>query len=410
MGMRRRHFQVVLAAGGTGGHMFPAQVLAAELRHRGHRVALVTDARGLRYNDFFHGIEIMEVPSGAFAGRGPLGRLAAAGKLVAGIFAARRELKRLGAAVVVGFGGYPSLPTLIAAITLGIPACVHEQNAVLGRVNRLLARWVRLVALSFENTQRIRAGSADHIVVTGNPVRAEIVAIGADPYPEFDDTRYFNLLVLGGSQGAAVLSSVVPGAISALPKALRRRLNVVQQCREEDLREVKETYREFGIKAELAVFLNDVPTRLAAAHLVIARAGASTVTELAAAGRPSVLVPLPTATDDHQSANAAELEAAGGAWVIAQHNFGTATLAKRLQSLATNPDRLREAAAGALRAARPKAAHALADLVEQVAIAGGRVPEPVAVRKRDSGHIHMDLMTSTKLMAGGGLECEGRAS
>lgn len=410
MGMRRRHFQVVLAAGGTGGHMFPAQVLATELRHRGHQVALVTDARGLRYNALFDGIEIMEVPSGTFAGRGPLGRIAAVGKLVAGIFAARRELKRLGASVVVGFGGYPSLPTLVAAMTLGIPACVHEQNAVLGRVNRLLARWVKLIALSFENTQRLKAGCADHIVVTGNPVRAEIVAVGTNPYPEFDDTRYFNLLVLGGSQGAAVLSSVVPGAISTLPKALRRRLNVVQQCREEDLKQVRETYREFGIKAELAVFLNDVPARLAAAHLVIARAGASTVTELAAAGRPSVLVPLPTATDDHQSANAAELGDAGGAWVISQRDFGTAILAKRLQNLATNPDRLREAAAGALRAGRPEAAHALADLVEQVAIAAGFAPEPVERKKRDSGHTHMDLMTSLNLMAGGGLECEGRAS
>lgn len=389
--MRRRHFDTVLAAGGTGGHMFPAQVLARELERRGHGVALISDSRGLRFKSLFEGFECLEVPSATTAGRGPLGRINVLFKLIAGVFAARRALKRLNPAVVVGFGGYPSLPTLVAAMTLGIPTCVHEQNAVLGRVNRLLSRFVRRIALSFEVTKRLPSGSEDRIIVTGNPVRGEIFEIGARPYPSLDDSRYINLLVLGGSQGAKILSSVVPGAVSALPKALRRRLQVVQQCREEDLSKVEDTYREFAVKATLATFIDDIPAALAASHLVIARAGASTVTELAAAGRPSVLVPLPTATDDHQSANAAELGEAGGAWVIAEHDFGTATLAKRLQSLANNPERLREAAARARRASRPHAVRDLANMVEQVAVAGGQVPEPYeGPRRKTNTEITLD--------------------
>lgn len=374
--MRRRHFDAVLAAGGTGGHMFPAQVLARELMQRGHGVALISDRRGLKFKSLFPGVECLEVPSATLAGQGLKGRIAGLLKLGSGVIAARRDLKRLNPAVVVGFGGYPSLPTLVAAMTLGIPTCLHEQNAVLGRVNRALSRFVRRIALSFEATKGIPAGRAERLSVTGNPVRPEILEIGARPYPDLDDSRYLNLLILGGSQGATVLSTVVPGAISALPKALRRRLKVVQQCREEDIAKVDETYRDFAVKATLATFIDDIPAALASAHLVIARAGAGTVTELAAAGRPSVLVPLPSAMDDHQSANAAELAEAGGAWVIQERDFGTATLAKRLQSLANNPERLRLAAGRAQRAAKRKAAHDLANMVEQVAVAEGQVFEP----------------------------------
>jgi UDP-N-acetylglucosamine--N-acetylmuramyl-(pentapeptide) pyrophosphoryl-undecaprenol N-acetylglucosamine transferase len=380
--MRRRHFDAVLAAGGTGGHMFPAQVLAREFLRRGHGVALISDSRGLKFKSLFEGIECLEVPSATLAGRSLGGRISVIFKLLQGVIAARRALKRLNPAVVVGFGGYPSLPTLIAAMTLGIPTCLHEQNAVLGRVNRALSRFVKRMALSFEATKGIPAGREDRIIVTGNPVRPEIIEIGTRPYPSFDDSRYLNLLILGGSQGATVLSTVVPGAISTLSKALRRRLQVVQQCRQEDIARVDETYREFAVKATLATFIDDIPAALAAAHLVIARAGAGTVTELAVAGRPSLLVPLPTATDNHQLANAAELGEAGGAWIIEERDFGTATLAKKLQSLANNPDRLRNAAARARRAARPAAVQALANMAEQVAIAGGEVPEPYEAPRR----------------------------
>jgi UDP-N-acetylglucosamine--N-acetylmuramyl-(pentapeptide) pyrophosphoryl-undecaprenol N-acetylglucosamine transferase len=382
---RRRHFPVVLAAGGTGGHMFPAHVLAEELLARGHEAALITDSRGLRFISLFDNIPSYEVPSATFRG-GILRRLAALGAVVKGIIAARHMLKRIRPAVVIGFGGYPSLPTVLAAMTLGIPTCLHEQNAVLGRVNRALAGWVRMIALSFENTHKLPAGRDDFITVTGNPVRSDVVEIAHDSYPRLDDGQPFHLLVLGGSQGASILSHVVPGAISALPKALRRRLQIVQQCREEDLANVADTYREFGVKATLSPFIENLPNELAKAHLVISRAGASTVTELAAAGRPSVLVPLPSATDDHQSANAAELASAGGAWIIPEEAFSIATLAKRLQNLANNPDRLTLAAGRALKVAKPRATQDLANLVEQVAIAGGLTSEMLEEMTSDRGN------------------------
>lgn len=368
----RRRYTIMLAAGGTGGHVIPAQAVASELARRGHTPILVTDPRGLRYRDMFPGIAVEELTSAAPM-HGGLAALLGGVKMMAAAAQAVALVRKWRPSAVVGFGGYPSLPTGIAARLMGVPVCLHEQNAVFGRTNRLLAPFAAAIALSYAETARLKVRDQAYVAVTGNPVRDAVTALRDQPYapPQLDGP--FNLLVIGGSQGAQVLSDVVPAALSALPKALQSRLHVVQQCRDEDMLRARATYAAAGITAETATFLNDLPQRLATAHLVIARAGASTLTELAIAGRPSVLVPLPTATDDHQWANAQELADAGGAWVVRQGEFTPAALAKIVQSVARNPDRLAAASAAARGVGRTDAATAVADLTEQMVLAHGPV-------------------------------------
>lgn len=370
--MMRRRFTIVLAAGGTGGHVIPAQAVAVELARRGHTPILVTDPRGMRYKDMFAGIEVLELKVSPASGgivTAPLRFF----KMISAMMRAVAILRRVRPSAVIGFGGYPSFPTGVAARALGIPVCLHEQNAVFGRTNRLLARFAAAVALSYPETARLKKKLPAYVAVTGNPVRQAVTALRDQPYepPQLDGP--FNLLVIGGSQGAQVLSDVVPAALSALPPALQKRLKVVQQCRDEDMLRVRATYAAAGIGAYTATFLNDLPQRLAMAHLVIARAGASTITELAIAARPSVLVPLPTATDDHQWANAQELADAGGAWLIRQSDFTPAALAKIIQGVARNPDRLQAASNAARQLGRTDAAAAVADLTEQMVLAHGPV-------------------------------------
>ncbi len=351
---------VVIAAGGTGGHFFPAEALAAELSRRGQRVALMTDARsGGLASPAFEGRERFVLAGSGLAGRGVLGAARSAVALAAGTVQAGRILARLRPAAIVGFGGYPSVAPVIASRFLAArPAVIlHEQNGVLGRANRMLCRRATVLALSLAGTSLVPAFMRTEI--TGNPVRP---AIAASPYaPPQDSIR---LLVLGGSLGARVFSDVVPPALAMLPEALRRRLVVTQQCRAEDLDRVRAAHDAHGIAATLASFFDDVATLLAQSHLVIARAGASTVAELAAVGRPALLVPLPGAIDDHQSANAAALADAGGAWVMAQNTVTPAALADRLAALLADPAGLARAAAAG--AGRPDAAARLADLVEHV--------------------------------------------
>lgn len=354
---------IVLAAGGTGGHIMPAQALAAALSRRGIAVKVLSDARGQRFRGGF-GEAVFEVlPAGTFAGRGPLGRAKALFDIIRGILRARRLLRRWQPRVVVGFGGYPSLAPMIAAVTLRLPTCLHEQNAVLGRVNRLLAPYMSALGLSFPETAALAKRAAERAVVTGNPVRPEIVTIALRPYGGPHEDGPFRLLVLGGSLGATVMSEVVPRALAMLPPALKARLQVSQQARDGELAAVRARYQAEGIAADVAAFFDDVPERLGWAHLVIARAGASTVAELAVAGRPAILVPLPIAADDHQTVNARALDQRGGAWAIAQPDFTPAELAKRLQKLVTVPARLVAAADAARGLARVDAADRLADLV-----------------------------------------------
>jgi len=356
---------IVIAAGGTGGHFFPAEALAAELVARGHRIALMTDARsGGLQSAVFAGREQFVIKGAGIAGRGAVRGMRAGAALAAGAWQARGILARLGAAAVVGFGGYPSVaPVLGSRLLRRRPAVIlHEQNAVLGRANRFLASRADRLALSFAATARVPNGIAT--VVTGNPVRPAIGGLGQSGY--LAPTDRLRLLVLGGSLGARVFSDVVPGALAALPDALRARLVVTQQCRTEDLERVRSAYAASGIAAELAPFFSDVAARLLAAHLVIARAGASTVAELAVAGRPAILVPLPHAIDDHQTANARALAEAGGAWVMAQPDFTPAALTAQLATLLADPAGLTRAAVGARSQAQAGAAAKLADLVESL--------------------------------------------
>ncbi len=355
---------VVLATGGTGGHVFPAEALAGELEARGVPFALVTDSRGRQWQGALSRRPIHYIhsasPSGSLAKR-----LQALLSLGWGLFDAWRALGRIGPAAVVGFGGYASVPTMIAARLRRMPAMVHEQNAVLGKANRLVLGGVSRVATSFARTRFVDDGRA-HLV--GNPVRDAVKALRGSAYRAPGPDRVIDLLVFGGSQGAASFSQVIPEAILSLPQPLRARLRIVQQCRPEDLEKVRARYLQANIVAELAPFFADLPQRLAGAHLVIGRSGASTVAELATIGRPSILIPYPYAADDHQTANAHAFEAAGACIVIPHAAFTAPTLASHLSALFEAPERMAAMAAGAHAAGQPDAAARLADLVGELIV------------------------------------------
>ncbi|KPF66624.1 hypothetical protein IP88_12780 [alpha proteobacterium AAP81b] len=351
----------VLAAGGTGGHMVPAHVLALELASRGHKVHLVTDARGLRFPGLFDGVPRTVVEAGSPGRTGWRSLPAVALAIWRGRATARALFRELRPDAVIGFGGYPALPGLLAALSLGLPSLIHEQNAVLGRVNRFLAPRVAAIATSYPDVRRLDRGWAGKTVLTGNPVRAEIVAARGVAFD--DDARRLRLLVTGGSQGARVLNNIVPSAVALLPELLRARLDVTHQGRDEDAGAMREAYAAAGVTAEIRAYFEDLPAEIARAHIVVARAGASTVAELAVAGRPAILVPLPIATDDHQTDNAQGLAAAGGAIVIRQPQFTAAGLARHLTAWLGDPKALALAAAGARGAGFPDAAARLADLV-----------------------------------------------
>lgn len=364
----------VLAAGGTGGHMIPAHALASELKARGHGVLLITDERGSRFPGLFKDVPVHILPAGRLGG-GPIGMLKALGAVVKGRGEAKRLYREHRPDAVVGFGGYPAFPSLLAASSLKIPTVLHEQNAVLGRVNRLLAGDAEAIGTAYDQVDRLKPKVAEKVVLIGNPVREEIARLGELPFPPFDEVAPLKILVTGGSQGASVLSNVVPKGLGMLTPSLRRRLQVVQQCRPEDIERVRNQYAELGIPAELMTYIEDMPEKLADAHLVIGRAGASTIAELSAAGRPAILVPFAAATDDHQSANAREMVKAGGARAIQESSFTPEVLARQVEALAMDPVALANAAARALSVGRPHAARDLADLVERIA----NKPSPLAV-------------------------------
>jgi UDP-N-acetylglucosamine--N-acetylmuramyl-(pentapeptide) pyrophosphoryl-undecaprenol N-acetylglucosamine transferase len=356
-----RHY--VLAAGGTGGHLTPAFALAQELDRRGHHVALITDARGSEIPGKPDFLPAHVLPAGRF-GKNPLGWLKGIAAVIEGRAMARRLYESFEPSAVVGFGGYPALPALLAARPAGVPAVIHEQNAVLGRVNRLLAGRVNAIATAYPDVERLKDKHAEKVHLVGNPVRPEVLALRDEPFPAFGAEGLLRVLVTGGSQGARVLSEIVPDGLAMLGPALRSRLQVTQQCRAEDLDAVRQRYASHGIPAELGTYFEDMQARLADAHLFIGRAGASTIAELTAVGRPAILVPLPIATDDHQAANVREIVKAGGARSIRQHNFTAKELAKQINAMAQHPETLATAAHAAWNCGRPKAASDLADLVE----------------------------------------------
>ncbi|WP_155156005.1 undecaprenyldiphospho-muramoylpentapeptide beta-N-acetylglucosaminyltransferase [Curvivirga aplysinae] len=353
---------VVLATGGTGGHVFPAQALSERLQANGYKLVLITDRRGDAYSGTLGNLETHTVSASAVSGRGKLGKVKAVIKLIKGYFQARRILKQLRPDAVVGFGGYPSIPTMIAATRLGFKTVIHEQNAVLGRANRLLASSVDKIAASFEATAMMKDADIPKASWTGNPVRPEMAALSEKPYQAINDEK-INILIVGGSQGAAIFGDVIPAAIAALPEELRHKINIIQQVREEQLNDVHNKYASIDMSPTLKSFISDMPNQLEKAHLVICRAGASTISELAAAGRPSILVPYMHAIDDHQTANGARICDAGGAWMIPQQDFNANMLADRLQSLIANPVMLTHAAKAAKKVGQPEADSRLADVV-----------------------------------------------
>lgn len=355
-----------LMAGGTGGHLFPAMALAQELRRRGHDIHLVTDERVTHYGAEFPATAVHVVPAATPSIRHPVKFVKAAFVILGGLGKARAVLRKINPDAVVGFGGYPCFPPFLAASLLGMTGVLHEQNAVLGRANRALARFAKVLAMSFAETAHAERFGLKKVLV-GNPVRDRVRAVAGTDYPALTGEGPINLLVFGGSQGARAFSDIVPAAIALLDDKLRRRLSVTQQCREEDLERVAEVYRAARVNVELAAFFTDLPERIAASHLVIGRAGASTVAELGVLGRPAILVPLPGSLDQDQRANALVMERAGGAWVADQATLSPQSLATELEALFQSPDRLAAAAAAAKAAGVPDAVERLADLVEQTA-------------------------------------------
>jgi UDP-N-acetylglucosamine--N-acetylmuramyl-(pentapeptide) pyrophosphoryl-undecaprenol N-acetylglucosamine transferase len=373
---------VVVAAGGTGGHLFPAEALSIALARRGVTVDLATDERATRYGGAFPARGTHIVPSDTFRGRNPLAVARTALVLSTGVLAGLGLLRDLRPAAVIGFGGYPTIPTVVAAWLRRIPTLIHEQNAVLGRANRLLSARVGAIATSFPGLLDHDSRLAAKAVHTGNPIRPVVVEAAATPYP--DPATEFRLLAFGGSQGARIMADIVPVAMELVPMAVRARLHVTQQAREEDLVRVRAAYARLGVPADVEAFFGDLPRRMAASHLVVSRSGASTVAELAAIGRPAILVPLPHALDQDQRANAEMLQKVRGAIMFDQSRFTPDRLAAEIARLAAEPEKLAAMAAAARGQGILDAADRLADLVLKVGGITGQTTED-GVRMTDDG-------------------------
>lgn len=363
---------IMITAGGTGGHMFPAVSLANILAARGRQVMFVTDPRGAAIKSDILGLSgdvTRHTISARSLSGGIKGFVTGASALTRGFFESRRLIREHNPVLAVGFGGYPTVPPILAAGLSGLPTVIHEQNALLGRANRRLARGAAAFALSFAQTQRLKSTGHERSTVVGNPVRAEIAALAARPYTP--PSGVIDLLIVGGSQGAQVFSKIVPAAFNSLTAPQRARFRIAQQCRAEDIEAVRETYASLNMPVELQTFFEDIPSRLAAAHLVVGRSGASTVAELTAAGRPALYIPYPHAVDDHQMANARAVEAAGAGWVMAQTEFSPSAMAGWLEAALESSEALARVASAARALGHPNAADRLADLVEHLIPANG---------------------------------------
>lgn len=355
----------MLAAGGTGGHLFPAEALAHELTARGWQVHLATDDRAERFAGKFPAAAIHPIPSATIGSKNPVALLRSFWRIWRGVREASKVIAKIKPSVVIGFGGYPTLPPLYAATRRGVPAMVHEQNAVMGRANKALAGKMDAIAGGFLSESSGSNGAKT--VVTGNPVRPAVIAAASAPYVASAGSDRFNLLVFGGSQGAQYFSDAVPGAIAMLPEAQRKRLRVTQQARAEGAEKVKDAYARLGIEADVSPFFTDMAQRMASAHLVISRSGASTVSEISVIGRPALLVPYPYALDHDQAANAARLAAAGGGEVHPQASLSAERIAALLDGLMDDPERLSTMAAAAKSVGKADATRLLADLAEAIA-------------------------------------------
>ena len=359
---------ILLSAGGTGGHIFPAAALAEDLKSRGFEVALATDLRALKYKDSFVGVDVHVLKSSAWSG-GIVSKLKGCFSMAIGYMQAKKLISELKPEVVIGFGGYPSVPAVLAAQRQKIPTIIHEQNAILGKANVFLAPRAERIALSHENSLGLDNEDKIRAVVTGNPVRKGVADLFTEPYPDIQPDGPFNVFVMGGSLGATILSKVVPEALSELPEIYRSRVKVVQQCRDEDKVALTAQYNEAGISAEVETFFNNVPEQLQKAHIVIARAGASTVSEVSTAGRPAIYVPYPHHADQQQKINAEAVANKGGAWVMVEPGFTADALNARLETFLQNPQSLFKAAEAAQSCGKPDAGRRLGNLV--VALARG---------------------------------------
>ncbi len=383
----------MLAAGGTGGHVFPAEAVAEECLRLGHRVILITDRRFQSYGGTLGQIEKHVIRAGTL-GRGLASKITAVADICIGLYQARGLLKTIKPDAVIGFGGYPSFPTVRAACMQGIPAIIHEQNSVLGRANRMLAAHVDGVATSFKQTHKLSSSLNHKTVWVGNPVRSAIRALRDVPYAPCTEEGTIRLLITGGSQGAAVFATLIPEAVELLPSSLRSRLRIDQQARASEVDAVHAVYKKMGLEADVAPFFTDMAARLAAAHVLIGRAGASTMTELAVAGRPSILIPLPGAMDNHQFYNAKSLEEQGGTMVLEQAGLEPPHIARTLESLLLEPDRLTALARGAFGYGKPDAARDLVRLTLH-RISGSSLAEYLASHSSDTTS-HASLYTQEK--------------
>ena len=356
---------IALTAGGTGGHVYPAIALSHVLSKRGWSITLMTDKRGQAFAKGISDANTHHIRTANLRG-GVSKKLVGLAELGAGILQAYTLLKRIKPTAAVGFGGYSSIPTVWAATGLRIPTLIHEQNAVLGRANRLLASRVEGIATSFQTTEKVSTKNKHKLIFTGNPVRSDFSDIGKTAYPSIKKQTGMNILIVGGSQGAKILSEIVPNAISTLPGHIRSKICVVQQCRPEDLNGVKRSYLAANVKATLQTFIHNLPESLAAAHIVIARAGASTIAELLVAGRPSILVPYPHAMDNHQTANAGAIEALGGCWLINETDFTVKALADLLCSFFPDFKILHRVAAKSKQIGTANAAENLANAITAI--------------------------------------------
>lgn len=363
----KKSASVMLAAGGTGGHLFPAFALAEEMQRRGIAVDLITDMRGDRYGSGFPARKVYQVPAATLASKSPIAATKTAIALARGTRAAHAILGAVRPSVVIGFGGYPTFPPLMAARLRGIPTVLHEQNAVLGRANRMLAKRVTGIATSFEQTKYLDGELVAKARFTGNPVRQVVIDASAEPYAASRGDAPFHVLVFGGSQGARFFSDVMPPALSMLTAQIKQRLRITQQAREEDIDRVRGSYVDSGIAADVAAFFKDLPVRMATANLVIGRAGASTVAELTVVGRPGLLVPLPHALDNDQLNNARRLAESGGGWCIEQKDLSAERMASEIERLSGAPDTLAAAAEAAKTSGRPDAVARLADFALEIA-------------------------------------------
>jgi UDP-N-acetylglucosamine--N-acetylmuramyl-(pentapeptide) pyrophosphoryl-undecaprenol N-acetylglucosamine transferase len=356
---------IILSAGGTGGHVMPAQALAHDLIARGYRVEVITDTRGLKYKPHFEGIPMHEIRAGAL-GRGLKGKLLGLCNIGLGVVQAFKILRAAKPLAVIGFGGYPSFPAMYAAQKLKIPTIVHEQNAIIGKANLMLVAKAVKIAISMPTIKGLDEQECTKAVYTGNPVRAEIAALYNKPFPALSESGKLRILVMGGSLGASVFSHIIPEAFSRLSSDHRARLDIVQQCRSEDLESTAALYKKYAIQAQLSVFIDDVAGALEACHLVIARSGASTVAEVSTAGRPAIFVPYPHHKDQQQKINADTLADAGGAWVMTENGFTPEALLARIETFLQNPSVLFKAAENARSLGKPDAARKLGNLVTEV--------------------------------------------